>query len=347
MIKQCSTCGLTKPVGQFARRAASRDGYHSICKACVNTSRPKTKGSGRPAVNRAIKKGDLATVKELIKAQPKYASRALLQAAQYGKPAIVAFLMDFSNDIDRNAPLLAAVIPHATIQTTDAHLRDIAEQLLAAGASIEARDLPVEGKVASFQRTVLGWATAAGNRSVAMFLLEQAADVHGAVLGAAIQTCPPMAKELLTYGADVNRQNPSDGSTLLHSVANFPHPNIVARLIAHGADVNVKMNDGRTPLHRAAERNTGPRVCRMINQLSKRSEGKRVEKVFGKLWELAEFRPYLNLPWWSHFQEQVEAIIGVPRHLSMHPGGMIITSCQLPALVPLEPARMKGRRVCQ
>ncbi|MDE0504139.1 MAG: error-prone DNA polymerase, partial [Candidatus Poribacteria bacterium] len=46
-------------------------------------------------------------------------------------------------------------------------------------------------------------------------------------------------------------------------------------------------------------------------------------------------------------REHVEAIIGTPRHLSMHPGGMVVTSCNLSTLVPLEPARMEGRRVCQ
>lgn len=62
----------------------------------------------------------------------------------------------------------------------------------------------------------------------------------------------------------MNRRNPEHGDTLLHHAANFPHPEIVAWLIKHGTNVNVKMDDGRTPLHRAAERNTGPRVCRML-----------------------------------------------------------------------------------
>ena len=366
MTKQCSKCREVKPIGQFARHKASRDGYHSICKTCINKSRPRQNSSGRSAVNSVIKRGDLPTVKKLIEEHPKYANRALLQAAQYEKLAIVEFLLALNGEMNLNEPLLAAVSLHATIKTTDKHrqiaekllakgsdvnarggwnydtallaataggfsdivdmllahgakvdvyaaaalgevdrveeflvsepslasqpdlngmfplhacarsrlgvtdleraerLRCIAERLLAAGASIEVRDLPIDGKVASFQRTALGWATVAGNRSVASFLLEQGADVNGAELGAAIRTSPSMAEELLTYGADVNRRNPEHGDTLLHNAANFPHPEIVAWLIKHGADVNVKMDDGRTPLHRAAERNTGPRVCSML-----------------------------------------------------------------------------------
>ena len=47
-------------------------------------------------------------------------------------------------------------------------------------------------------------------------------------------------------------------------LANFPHPAAVAWLLAHGADVAVRMDDGRTPLHRAAERNASDKVARML-----------------------------------------------------------------------------------
>jgi len=45
--------------------------------------------------------------------------------------------------------------------------------------------------------------------------------------------------------------------------------------------------------------------------------------------------------------EMASQIRGLPRHLSVHVGGMIIASCPLSRLVPLEPARMAGRIVCQ
>ncbi len=38
---------------------------------------------------------------------------------------------------------------------------------------------------------------------------------------------------------------------------------------------------------------------------------------------------------------------GLPRHLSQHPGGMIVSTGPLADLVPLVPAAMEGRQICQ
>lgn len=43
----------------------------------------------------------------------------------------------------------------------------------------------------------------------------------------------------------------------------------------------------------------------------------------------------------------VEALQGLPRHLSVHVGGMCLTACPTHELVPVEPARMEERFVCQ
>src|SRR5205085_4077815 len=40
-------------------------------------------------------------------------------------------------------------------------------------------------------------------------------------------------------------------------------------------------------------------------------------------------------------------IRGLPRHLGQHSGGMIVCQGMLDAVVPLEPATMPGRVVCQ
>ena len=40
-------------------------------------------------------------------------------------------------------------------------------------------------------------------------------------------------------------------------------------------------------------------------------------------------------------------IAGLPRHLSQHPGGMIVSDRPLTELVPLQPAAMAGRTICQ
>lgn len=50
---------------------------------------------------------------------------------------------------------------------------------------------------------------------------------------------------------------------------------------------------------------------------------------------------------WELFEYLVEALQDIPRHISIHVGGMIIASRPIAELVPLEPARMDGRIVCQ
>jgi error-prone DNA polymerase len=46
-------------------------------------------------------------------------------------------------------------------------------------------------------------------------------------------------------------------------------------------------------------------------------------------------------------EEYVERLQQIPRHLSIHVGGMVIASHPISRIVPLQPARMPGRVVCQ
>ena len=59
-------------------------------------------------------------------------------------------------------------------------------------------------------------------------------------------------KQMLTDGADPNAQDPQSGSTMLSIAALMGHTEVVALLLEHGADVNVKSRDGGTALHAAA-----------------------------------------------------------------------------------------------
>src|SRR5204862_2442089 len=47
------------------------------------------------------------------------------------------------------------------------------------------------------------------------------------------------------------------------------------------------------------------------------------------------------------FAELCGEIAGLPRHISQHPGGMVISSRPLVELVPVQPAAMAGRQMCQ
>ncbi|MDP1836683.1 MAG: error-prone DNA polymerase [Chlamydiales bacterium] len=50
---------------------------------------------------------------------------------------------------------------------------------------------------------------------------------------------------------------------------------------------------------------------------------------------------------WQLFEHLVTSLLDIPRHISIHTGGMVIASRPIAELVPLEPARMEGRVVCQ
>ena len=52
-------------------------------------------------------------------------------------------------------------------------------------------------------------------------------------------------------------------------------------------------------------------------------------------------------PRWDAFRRLTGEISGLPRHISQHPGGMVISSRPLVDLVPVQPAAMAGRQICQ
>src|SRR5690349_2041393 len=63
--------------------------------------------------------------------------------------------------------------------------------------------------------------------------------------------------------------------------------------------------------------------------------------------QLPGFTGRRNAPLWKELCELAEEIAGLPRHLSQHVGGMIISSRPLVEIVPLERAAMEDRVVCQ
>jgi error-prone DNA polymerase len=52
-------------------------------------------------------------------------------------------------------------------------------------------------------------------------------------------------------------------------------------------------------------------------------------------------------PRWRAFAFLMEEIMGIPRHISQHSGGMVISTRPLVELVPVIPAAMEGRQICQ
>jgi error-prone DNA polymerase len=84
-----------------------------------------------------------------------------------------------------------------------------------------------------------------------------------------------------------------------------------------------------------------------LERLARVSDGWDARKVGNEIGWLPGAEEKLRSPRWQAFRAMCAEIAGLPRHLSQHPGGMVISSRPLVELVPVEPAAMEGRRVCQ
>jgi len=84
-----------------------------------------------------------------------------------------------------------------------------------------------------------------------------------------------------------------------------------------------------------------------LDKLAKRCEGGRARDLAKEMARLPEFRDRVNAPAWRDLVVLARQIDGFPRHVSQHVGGMIIASRPLVDLVPVMPAAMPGRVLCQ
>jgi error-prone DNA polymerase len=62
---------------------------------------------------------------------------------------------------------------------------------------------------------------------------------------------------------------------------------------------------------------------------------------------IPELKPLVGAPIWKDLVELAGQAAGFPRHISQHVGGVVISAEKLSSVVPVEPARMEGRFVCQ
>ena len=84
-----------------------------------------------------------------------------------------------------------------------------------------------------------------------------------------------------------------------------------------------------------------------LERLARLSNGWDARRIDEELELLPDAERRARSPRWKAFRELCAEIAGLPRHLSQHPGGMVISSRPLTELVPIEPAAMEGRQVCQ
>ncbi len=87
------------------------------------------------------------------------------------------------------------------------------------------------------------------------------------------------------------------------------------------------------------------RLSRSVDRWYGKGEQAMVAQLLESAGELSE--QVLGSPSWRQFASLVEAVVGVPRHLSIHVGGMLVTGEPLWDIAPLERATMPGRVVVQ
>jgi error-prone DNA polymerase len=83
-----------------------------------------------------------------------------------------------------------------------------------------------------------------------------------------------------------------------------------------------------------------------IELVAKLADG-RADELPAEMDNLPGFAGRKDAPLWKELCQLAHEIRGLPRHVSQHPGGMIISSRPLIELVPLERAAMEDRVVCQ
>src|SRR6266436_5761934 len=83
-----------------------------------------------------------------------------------------------------------------------------------------------------------------------------------------------------------------------------------------------------------------------IELVAKLADG-RADVLHDEMDNLPGFAARKDAPLWKELCQLAQEIRGLPRHVSQHPGGMIISSRPLIEIVPLERAAMEDRVVCQ
>ena len=84
-----------------------------------------------------------------------------------------------------------------------------------------------------------------------------------------------------------------------------------------------------------------------LERLARLTDGWNAQRVADEIAALPDAPTKLRSPRWRAFGALCTEISGLPRHISQHPGGMVISSRPLVELVPVQPAAMEGRQMCQ
>jgi error-prone DNA polymerase len=84
-----------------------------------------------------------------------------------------------------------------------------------------------------------------------------------------------------------------------------------------------------------------------LDKIAKLSEPRSAKELGRELTRIPVYANRKDAPPWKFLVELTEQLAGFPRHITQHSGGMIVSSTPLCELVPIQPAAMEGRFLCQ
>jgi len=84
-----------------------------------------------------------------------------------------------------------------------------------------------------------------------------------------------------------------------------------------------------------------------LDRIAKLSEPRSAPALDSELDRLPEYAARRHAPPWSFLVEIAKQLEHFPRHVTQHVGGMIISATPLNEIVPIQPAAMDGRYICQ
>ncbi|MEA2514435.1 MAG: error-prone polymerase [Thermomicrobiales bacterium] len=84
-----------------------------------------------------------------------------------------------------------------------------------------------------------------------------------------------------------------------------------------------------------------------IDKIAKLSEPRSAHDLSRELDRIPGYAERKDNPPWSHLVELADQLAGFPRHVTQHVGGMVVAAGSLCQIVPVQPAAMEGRFLCQ
>ncbi len=238
---------------------AIQNGFGAIVDLLVAHGAPEPDLSTSDRYRIAVMSGNETEARHLLAGEPELRNQAnlLVNAAHQGRVDPVRLLLELGTDPNE----LAESGRGALHEAAWAGHEEVVRLLLAKGANCEVRDSHHDG-------TAVGWANHAGRFDMRDLLLDRSRDVFDLVrfgkitrLKAILDAEPALAT--------ISRPN---GQTLLHTVTANEAGALIDLLLAHGADIDAKTDDGATPLSSSLDRKDDVVVALLKERGAKRSD---------------------------------------------------------------------------